>query len=151
MPNAKIALDTAKSDKRPRRVTGVLIAALFAMTQAVLAEEESPTVAWGKDLFMTHCVSCHGTNGKGDGPAGTALKIPPADLTQISSRRGNSFPRAKIAKIIDGESRTIAAHGSRQMPVWGKLFRRDKPDAEARMQVFALSAYLESIQSKPAP
>lgn len=151
MPNGKIALDTAKSDKRHRRVTGALIIALFTLPLASLADEESPTVAWGKDLFTTHCVACHGASGKGDGPAGSALKIPPADLTQISARRGNSFPRAKIAKIIDGESRAIAAHGSRQMPVWGKLFRRGKPDAEARMQVFALSAYLESIQSDSAP
>ena len=43
----------------------------------------------------------------------------------------------------------IAAHGSRQMPVWGKLFRRDKSDTEARMQISALTTYLESIQSNP--
>lgn len=151
MQYCKYPFGVTKSERRYGGLATTVIAALFTLAQVSLAEEENATLAWGKDLFMTHCVSCHGVNGKGDGPAGTALKIPPADLTQISSRSGNNFPRAKIRKIIDGESRIIAAHGSRQMPVWGRLFRREKPDAEARMQVFALTAYLESIQSGSVP
>ena len=38
-------------------------------------------VQQGEALFRTHCASCHGSEGRGDGPAAAALAGPPADLT----------------------------------------------------------------------
>ena len=38
-------------------------------------------VEQGAALFRTHCMSCHGQTGRGDGPAAAALDAPPADLT----------------------------------------------------------------------
>ena len=38
-------------------------------------------VQQGEALFRTHCASCHGSEGRGDGPAAPALDGPPADLT----------------------------------------------------------------------
>lgn len=38
-------------------------------------------VARGAELFPQHCASCHGADGRGDGPAAKGLDIPPADLT----------------------------------------------------------------------
>jgi mono/diheme cytochrome c family protein len=35
----------------------------------------------GKKLFDTHCVTCHGANGDGDSPVGSALKPPASNLT----------------------------------------------------------------------
>jgi len=35
----------------------------------------------GKTIYAARCAFCHGTSGKGDGPAGAALKPAPADLT----------------------------------------------------------------------
>lgn len=35
----------------------------------------------GKKNFGVHCATCHGPEGKGDGPAGMALKPPAQDLT----------------------------------------------------------------------
>ena len=41
-----------------------------------------PTVVQqGEALFRTHCATCHGPEGRGDGPAAAALDGPPADLT----------------------------------------------------------------------
>ena len=49
--------------------------------------------------------------------------------------------------FIDGE-RPIPAHGPREMPIWGEEFRREKPDPEARMRIFALASFIESIQEE---
>jgi mono/diheme cytochrome c family protein len=48
---------------------------------------QSPTgftaaaIVQGESLFPQNCASCHGAEGRGDGPAAKALKDPPADLT----------------------------------------------------------------------
>jgi hypothetical protein len=34
------------------------------------------------------------------------------------------------------------------MPIWGEEFRREKPDPEARMRIFALASFIESIQEE---
>lgn len=39
-----------------------------------------PNVPKGEALFNTHCAACHGTSGRGDGPAAAALKPAPANL-----------------------------------------------------------------------
>jgi mono/diheme cytochrome c family protein/uncharacterized membrane protein len=39
------------------------------------------SIARGKELFAQHCVSCHGEEGRGNGPLAKNLPIPPADLT----------------------------------------------------------------------
>lgn len=111
------------------------------------AQEKQPLSEWGKDLYMLRCASCHGEGGKGDGPAAVALKNPPADLTRIRKNHGGTFPRAAVMQFIDGE-RPVPAHGPRHMPVWGEVFRRERSESEARMRVFALTAFLESIQEQ---
>ena len=46
-------------------------------------------LATGQALFAQHCVSCHGPEGRGDGPAGVALQPPPRNLTSLDSwKRG---------------------------------------------------------------
>ncbi|MEZ0120977.1 MAG: cytochrome c [Candidatus Reddybacter sp.] len=126
----------------------VLVAALLTLPSSGWAGvDDSPAVDWGRDLYMSYCVSCHGWTGKGDGPAGLALKSPPADLTKLSARNGGEFPATQVKRYIEGEA-LIQAHGSRKMPVWGKVFRRESTGSEARMQYFALVKFLESIQVK---
>jgi putative copper export protein/mono/diheme cytochrome c family protein len=39
------------------------------------------SIADGAALYPQHCASCHGSEGRGDGPAARGLRIPPADLT----------------------------------------------------------------------
>jgi high-affinity iron transporter len=38
----------------------------------------------GHALYATRCAFCHGPAGKGDGPAGAALKPPPTDFTSAA-------------------------------------------------------------------
>lgn len=141
-------IEKTGSKKRYAGLGMVLAVALFTLPSVSLGgAEDSPAVDWGRDLYMSYCVSCHGWTGKGDGPAGLALKSPPADLTQLSARNGGEFPSTQVKRYIEGET-LIQAHGSRQMPVWGKVFRRESTGSEARMQYFALAKFLESIQVK---
>jgi len=40
----------------------------------------SASIAQGAVLYPAHCASCHGAQGRGDGPAASSLPVPPADL-----------------------------------------------------------------------
>ena len=128
---------------------GVVLGCVLAVANPTWGaeSEENPQDAWGKDLFMRYCASCHGEDGKGNGPAAEALKNKPSDLTKISLNRGGQFPRAEMMRFIDGE-RPVPAHGPRHMPVWGEVFRDEKSDSEARMRIHSLVAFIESIQQK---
>ncbi len=121
----------------------VVLVSVAAQTKGKTAD----AVKKGHDLYAHYCVSCHGQSAKGDGPAASALKVPPADLTNIG-RRYNGFPEEKMMLYIDGEKYAVG-HGSREMPVWGKRFRRPEGKETATSgEVFALTKYLESIQTK---
>jgi putative copper resistance protein D len=39
------------------------------------------SIVQGAELFATHCASCHGRQGRGDGPAGRFFRVKPSDLT----------------------------------------------------------------------
>jgi mono/diheme cytochrome c family protein len=102
----------------------------------------------GRKLYMQHCASCHGEDAKGQGPVASSLKIAPTDLTNIP-RTGGKFPFTRISMVIQGEvgETAIAAHGTREMPVWGEVFRAIRADRSvARLDVNALTRYIESLQ-----
>jgi mono/diheme cytochrome c family protein len=65
--------------------------------------------ASGKEMFKTYCASCHGANGKGDGPAASALKTTPADLTMLAKNNGGKFPADKVASILRGRASPLTA------------------------------------------
>jgi mono/diheme cytochrome c family protein len=109
-----------------------------------------PTQAMaGKDLYREYCAVCHGTTGKGDGPAAGALKVPPSDLTQISAKKGGNFPEIQVQHIINGDADEPVAHGSKDMPVWGNIFRHMGANQDiGTVRVYNLMKYIEEIQSK---
>lgn len=98
----------------------------------------------GKEMFDAYCTPCHGKTGRGDGPAGAALKRAPADLTTLASRNGGQFPETRVRRYIEGLDE-VAAHGTRDMPIWGPLFRRLSPDTAA-LRVQSLASHLKSMQ-----
>lgn len=54
---------------------------------ADLSLVQSPTeefIAKGNELYDANCQSCHGDQGKGDGPAGTALNPPPRNFHNLN-------------------------------------------------------------------
>ena len=76
----------------------------------------------GSVSFDLYCASCHGRQGKGDGPTAAALRTRPANLTTLTSRNGGTFPRERVLAFVEGSSRT-PSHGSPEMPVWGPTLR----------------------------
>lgn len=103
----------------------------------------------GKEMYTTYCAVCHGTDGKGGGPAASALKVPPTDLTLLSKNNGGKYPSMKVTSAIHGES-ALPAHGSKEMPVWGSLFfnMSGGHEGEVQQRVANLSRYIETLQAK---
>ena len=76
----------------------------------------------GKSEFQSSCASCHGTGAKGKGPVSEQLKVPPSDLTMLAKNNNGVFPTNAVYETLYG-SKTIPAHGTREMPIWGERYR----------------------------
>jgi len=98
----------------------------------------------GPEMFRAYCSVCHGIGGLGDGPAASALKKQPADLTQLTRKNNGKFPVYRIANVIQGVD-VSASHGSREMPVWGTVFRSLRPDT-VQLRIDNLTSYVASLQ-----
>lgn len=140
---------------RLRAAMGLLfLAALLSSTTTTPARAERSAAEGdvGRGTFMRYCASCHGSAGRGDGPVARQLTRPPADLTRIAARRDGKFPDAAIAQYIDGRT-VVPAHGTREMPVWGKRFSEQygsdsTAEEVTRGKIGVLVDYLKSIQRK---
>lgn len=137
-----------------RRTGGALWPALRAGGLAVLAfacascAKEAGPPHQGAEQYARYCASCHGASGTGDGPVASELRTPPSDLTTITRRHGD-FDMSDVAAAIDGR-RAVAAHGPREMPVWGAVFEAelDREPHTARtvlLRTFEIVEYLRSI------
>jgi hypothetical protein len=79
------------------------------------------------------------------------LNVRPADLTTITRRYG-SYQPGLVESTLNGTrpQEPSAAHGTREMPIWGALFRQlDTKESVARVRVQNLVKYVESIQLAP--
>jgi len=86
--------------------------------------------------------------GKGNGPAAPALKTPPPDLTVLAKNNNGTFPQLKVINILENGT-DLAAHGSKEMPIWGPVFRSMGPDRNlGHLRQVNLTEYLKSIQEK---
>ena len=70
-----------------------------------------PAVAWGgteegRALYVAKCQACHGTTGKGDGPASRALPKKPKDFTTAEFWSSTTDARLE-AVILNGLPGTI--------------------------------------------
>lgn len=106
------------------------------------------SAASGSEMFNSYCAPCHGKDATGNGPAATALKNPPANLTQLAKKNNGKFPTDHVANIL--RSGVAGAHGSTDMPVWGPLFSQvsGRDDAVVQMRISNLVHYIESLQAK---
>jgi mono/diheme cytochrome c family protein len=100
-------------------------------------------------MYMNYCASCHGKDAKGHGPAAPALKAAVPDVTTMAKRNGGKFPNAHVQQVIKGDT-ALVAHGSKEMPVWGPVFRSLSQGDQSLVQlrITNLANYIESLQTK---
>ncbi|MCP4203180.1 MAG: c-type cytochrome [bacterium] len=138
------------------------LALVFSFASTAASEEveiRQAPVTWtqaalsdGEELYGQLCASCHGMDATGNGPAAPALAMPVPDLTRLALDNDGEFPTEGVEKSIQGGGK-IVAHGSVEMPVWGRVLGDVRPDfkpyrreAFAKQQIFNLTEYLKSIQ-----
>ncbi len=89
----------------------------------------SATLARGASVYAVNCVSCHGINGDGNGPAAKALVPRPADLTH--KQPDASLVQRVLTQGVAGTS----------MPPWPGLSDADRQ---------AVTAFVRSLYAMPA-
>jgi mono/diheme cytochrome c family protein len=129
------------------------VLAAFSLLQSAASAQTTATGSAppgldGKDTFQQYCAVCHGLQGKGDGPAASALKSRPSDLATLAKRNG-TFPAAHVTNVLKGMD-PVVAHGSTAMMTWGAVFladvNGDRSKADARIN--AVVRFIESLQVK---
>lgn len=84
----------------------------------------------GAAIYERHCVSCHGQDGAGDGPAGRGLSPPPGNLVWLSDVPQRQWDQFMVWTITEGGT----ALGS-SMPSFKEVLSRD--------EIWAVSAYIK--------
>ncbi len=135
------------------------IVTAFAVAQEAAPAQSAPTVKHvpitnappnsGKEMFNSYCAVCHGKDAKGSGPAASALKTAPSDLTLLAKNTGGKYPAPHVAAVIRGQA-ALPSHGSQDMPVWGPMFTSISQGHEAQVQqrISNLVNYIEGLQAK---
>jgi hypothetical protein len=128
--------------------------AIGGLPFAALAQD----VSVGKMEYEANCAVCHGKNGRGEGPLAEHLAIAVPDITRLSARHDGVFPFKWVYRMIDGREE-VAAHGTRDMPVWGKAYSREAsdyfmdyrmpydPEAYVTGRIVALTGYIYELQN----
>ena len=105
----------------------------------------------GEEMYTEYCAVCHGKTGKGDGPAVSALKVAPTDLTLLAKGNNGKFPADHVAEVLRSGT-SVAAHGTSDMPIWGRVLGTSSvqgTDATmVQLRIHNLTEYIGSLQAK---
>ena len=127
----------------------VALAFLIGATEGLLLAGETDG---GEQLYLRYCSSCHGADGKGNGPVAGHLKVKVPDLTLLTKRHKSTYPLDDVMATIDGR-RDVRAHGDRNMPVWGENFRSETEgkkysELTTLLKARAIAEYVGTLQRK---
>jgi mono/diheme cytochrome c family protein len=126
----------------------LLSAAMLIATTLSAGAAQRPD---GAQLFLNHCAACHGADAEGGGPVAAVMQTTVPNLRTLAQRSGGVFPAEAVTAYIDGRE-IKAAHGDRQMPIWGDVFRgpeQGTAERTVRGRIAALVAFLKGIQYPP--
>ena len=134
----------------------VALAFLGILMAISVAKAQTTKVDFGKNEYQAKCANCHGPDGRGNGPYSDLLSVQTPNLSTLAKNNGGIFPIERLYQSISGEK--IKAHGSRDMPIWGQVYRMDAanyyidipydPEGYSRTRLLALLEYLYRIQVK---
>jgi copper transport protein len=120
--------------------TGMAVVSAYQRSIAVATPLTNPipatsaSLARGQMIYTQSCLVCHGAEGRGDGPAGRALRPPPADL-RVHMAAGHTD-----AQLFDWITNGVAGTA---MPAW-----KDQIPAEDRWHVIN---YIRSFAAQGSP
>ena len=132
-----------------------MVSAAFSIAMGAARAEEAPTNAGvsGEKDYRLYCASCHGEEGKGDGPKSFGLSVPAPDLTILTNKYG-TFPTEKLEAMIDGRD-APPGHVEREMPVWGVWFKEEAAqdlggaegdEGSIKRRIANLIGFIQSLQ-----
>jgi mono/diheme cytochrome c family protein len=99
-------------------------------------EVPAATLNKGRDLYGRHCVSCHGEQGAGDGPAARNLKFPPRDFRKAEF---SFVPAGELPSHEQLVERIRSGVPDRGMPPWKGMRAED---------LSALADYIKTFSPK---
>ena len=130
---------------------------LSAILSLCIGSASAENIDIGQREYNNHCAFCHGLEGKGDGPSASMLRTKVADLSVLQKDNKGVFPFKRTYGVIDGQE-AVAAHGSRDMPVWGEVYNREAADwtlpagtnreSFVRARILSLVEYVSRLQQK---
>jgi hypothetical protein len=81
------------------------------------------------------------------------MRVTVPNLRSLAQRNGGEFPADAVAAYIDGRN-LKAAHGDRQMPIWGDVFRgveQTTPERTVRRRIAAVVDFIAALQYPQTP
>jgi len=120
------------------------VVALFLYAAVARAEEPACT---GRAEYVRYCSACHGEEADGNGPVANVLSPRPPALTSLRKKFGKPLSTDLVA-FVSGTSMP-RAHGTSDMPVWGKVLREETGDERTGVDLlWQIVHYLDCIQTK---
>ena len=95
-----------------------LICCVLLPAESIVAQESKN----GKSLYLTYCSGCHGSSGKGDGPAAKMLPVKPANHTRAAVMDRLSDPY--LFQVISQGGAKVGK--SANMPAWGAVLKDEQ-------------------------
>ncbi len=122
------------ADLRVLSLTAWLVIVLVSFPASLLAQDAKA----GKALYQQYCSTCHGPQGKGDGPAAAAMNPKPRNHTDGNYM--NKLSDAHLRKVISEGGAAVGR--SPLMPPWqGVLTSEQIRDVIAYVRSLAVPPY----------
>ena len=135
---------------RPARTEAVVrgsfatIGILFLLAASARAERP---VCSGRAEYIRYCSACHGEEADGNGPVANVLNPRPPALTSLRKKFGKPLS-TDLVVFVSGTSMP-RAHGTSDMPVWGKVLREEAGDDRAAIDLlWTIVNYVDCIQTE---
>jgi high-affinity iron transporter len=167
----KAAIDGKASPAEVADLAHSLAGALIAAYPVPMAPAKAPSVQRGAALYQEQCASCHGAQGRGDGPLAARLDPPPiafSDRNRAKERNlfalhqtitrgmeGTSMPA--FAGLSDEDRWALAffvstlAYGEQDRQAGAELWKSDRALHAAVPTLHALTQLSESAFAKTVP